>query len=266
MSGDLQVRGLAAGYRGRPVLRALTLAPIAAGQVTALVGPNAAGKTTLLRALAGLLPARGTVLFADRDLLAMRPAERATLVSYMPQSLPERISLTVIESVIGAARASDPVFGSGGREAADRAIAVLDRLGVADIALTPLDQLSGGQRQLAALAQALVRDPAVLLLDEPTSALDLRHQVTVMRMARRLAAGGKIVVCVLHDLAQAARWADAMVVLSHGALYRQGVPAEIVTPQMLSDVYGVTARVDQRLGFPQVAVDDVFDQSKPGNF
>lgn len=177
-------------------------------------------------------------------------------------ALPERISLTVIESVIAAARASDSVFDAGGKAMTNRAVAVLDRLGIADIALASLDELSGGQRQLAALAQTLVRDPAVVLLDEPTSALDLRHQVTVMGMARQLATDEKIVVCVLHDLAQAARWSDTMVVLSHGALYRQGLPDEIVTPQMLSEVYGVVARVDRRLGFPQVAVDDVVVQSR----
>ena len=179
MSGDLQVRGLSAGYQRRPVLQGLTLAPIAAGQVTALIGPNAAGKTTLLRALAGLMRT-GAAFLGDRDLLAMPAAERAKFVSYMPQALPERVSLTVIESVIAAARASDSVFDAGGKAIADRAVAVLDHLGIADIALAPLDELSGGQRQLAALGQTLVRDPAVVLLDEPTSALDLRHQVTVM--------------------------------------------------------------------------------------
>ena len=155
------------------------------------------------------------------------------------------------------------MFDAGGKAMANRAVAVLDRLGIADIALASLDELSGGQRQLPALAQTLVRDPAVVLLDEPTSALDLRHQVTVMGMARQLATDGKIVVCVLHDLAQAARWPDTMVVLSHGALYRQGPPDEIVTPQMLSEVYDVVARVDRRLGFPQIAVDDVVVQSRP---
>lgn len=253
----LHVSDLNAGYRGRAVLRNLTLAPVKRGHVTALVGPNAAGKTTLLRVLAGLLPGQGQVQYAGRDLLSLDVAERAKVVSYMPQALPERVSLTIIESVIGSLKASDTLVMNDGVPPADRAIAVLDRLGIADIALSPLDRLSGGQRQLAGLAQSLVRDPQILLLDEPTSALDLRHQVTVMRTVRALAEDGKIIVCVLHDLSQAARWADEVIVLSQGALYRQGAPAETVTPSMLSDVYGVVARVDASGGFPQITVDDV---------
>lgn len=126
--------------------------------------------------------------------------------------------------------------------------------GITDIALDPLDCLSGGQRQLCSLAQSLVSDPSILLLDEPTSALDLRHQATVMGVVRELAAAGKIVICVLHDLSQAARWADSIVVLNHGALYLHGAPDEAVTPQMLSEVYAVEARVESLHGHLHVVV------------
>ena len=135
----------------------------------------------------------------------------------MPQTLPQRVALTVLEAVIAALRAS-PLADRDrpADERATRAVAVLERVGIADLALEPLDHLSGGQRQLASLAQAIVREPAVLLLDEPTSALDLRHQVVVMTLVREFAAEGRIVIVVVHDLSLAARWADQVVVLEQG--------------------------------------------------
>lgn len=254
-SFDLCINRLSVGYGKKPVIRDLSLAPIGAGQVTALVGPNAAGKTTLLRTIAGLLKATGQVTVGGSNLLAMSAFERSALVSYMPQSMPERASLTVLESVLAtwhAVRRDE----ADGRNARDRSIALLDRLGIVDIAMEPLDCLSGGQRQLCSLAQSLISDPAVLLLDEPTSALDLRHQVTVMSVVRELAAAGKIVVCVLHDLSQAARWADSIAVMSKGTLHSQGTPDQTITPPMLTDVYAVHARVERLSGYPYVLVQD----------
>jgi iron complex transport system ATP-binding protein len=246
MSFDLVVGGLSAGYGARQVLQALDVPPLRSGQVTAFVGPNGAGKSTLLRVLAGLLPGRGSVLLGDRELLQLPLQERAADVSFMPQGLPQRVALTVLEAVIAALRAGP----SRGRsddddDAAERAIRVLERVGIADLAHEPLDHLSGGQRQLASLAQAIARDPRLLLLDEPTSALDLRHQVVVMDLVRQLALGGRIVIVVVHDLSLAARWADQIVVLHHGRTYAAGPPGQALTPAVLAEVYGVDARVER---------------------
>ncbi len=240
----LEIRQLSAGYGKRNVLRGLSL-PIAAGRITALVGPNGAGKTTLLRALAGLVPASGTVGFGAQDLLTMSADARAAMMAFMPQFLPQRMSLTVLESVITALRASpwqpERTEATGFRDAA---LDALDRLGIVDLALSPFDQLSGGQRQLASLAQALVRQPRLLLLDEPTSALDLRHQIQVMDLIRAFAHGGAIVIAVLHDLQAAARWADCIVVMRDGQVYSNGPPASAITGTMLTDVYGINASVE----------------------
>lgn len=245
MTDHLAIENLAAGYGTRKVLNGLTLPPIAAGQVTALVGPNGAGKTTLLRALAGLVPASGAARFGAQDLMQMSAHERSRVMAFMPQFLPARMTLSVLESVISALRASPPDIARMDTAAfRDAALAALDQLGIVDLALLPFDQLSGGQRQLASLAQALVRKPRLLLLDEPTSALDLRHQLEVMEIVRAAAHDGATVIVVLHDLQAAARWADRIVVMRRGALYKCASPADAITVEMLRDVYEVEGSVE----------------------
>jgi iron complex transport system ATP-binding protein len=255
---ELNIRGLSAGYRGRPVVRDLDLGPIHAGRVTALVGPNAAGKSTLLRAVAGLVRATGSVRLGLDELIGMSIAQRAGKVTFMPQALPQGIALTVLESVIASFKASRENDHEGSVvDASHLAVAALDRLGITDLALEVLDRLSGGQRQLVGLAQAIVREPRLLLLDEPTSALDLGHQVTVMKLARDLAAEGRIVIVVMHDLGLAARWSDGIVVLHDGKVEAYDTPARALTSELLAYVYGVAARIERSsLGHVQIAVDD----------
>ena len=175
------------------------------------------------------------------------------------------IGLSVLESVVGALRAS-PVANTAGtdRKTTEKhAVAALERVGILPLALEGLDQLSGGQRQLVSLAQALVRKPRVLLLDEPISALDMPHQLRVMRIVRESAREhALIVLMVLHDLQVAARWSDGIVMLSHGRLAATGTPLEAITPQTLAQVYGISARVERcSRGLLQVMVDDVVDQA-----
>lgn len=258
MTDALRIDGLSIGYGRRPVVEGLDLAPVAPGTVMSLLGPNAAGKTTLLRALAGLQPAEGAVWLGDRDLLSLALAEHARFVTYMPQSLPQRVALTVLEGVIGAMRASAP----GGeviaeKDVAERALDVIERVGIGHLAMTELNHLSGGQRQLASLAQALVRNPRVLLLDEPISALDLHYQLRVMKLVRELAKqSAMIVVMVLHDLAIAARWSDRVVLLANGRLVADGTPQEAITATVLADVYSVAARVEVTANGLQIAIED----------
>lgn len=261
MSDDnLTITGLSAGYPRRPVVRDLTLPPFRPGEVISLIGPNAAGKSTLLRGLSGLLPVTGSVRLGDRELAGLPLTEQARSVAYMPQTLPQGVALSVLETVVGALRAS-PVDGvaPGDDEAAERAIEVLQRIGVGHLAMEGLDRLSGGQKQLAGLAQALVRTPRVLLLDEPTSALDLHYQLKVLKLVRAMAAErGMVVVMVLHDLQAAAQFSDRVVLLSGGRVAAVGAPHEAITPQTLAEVYQVRARVDLcERGALRVMVDDV---------
>lgn len=252
----LQVRGLSTGYRDRRIIQQLDLPLFRPGELHALLGPNAAGKSTLLRALAGLLPATGSVRLGEQELVGLPLAEHARRVTYMPQTLPQGVALSVLESVLGALRASSSGHPQGDEQ---RAVAILERVGILHLALEGLDHLSGGQRQLVSLAQALVREPRVILLDEPISALDLQHQLRVMRLVQELARErGMIAIMVLHDLQISARWSDGIVMLSHGAVVATGTPVQAITPESLAQVYGVQARVEHcSRGGLQIMVDDV---------
>jgi iron complex transport system ATP-binding protein len=259
VSDALEISGLTAGYGARRIIGGLDLPALQPGTVTSLIGPNAAGKTTLLRALAGLHPASGHVRLGGRELLSLPLAEHARAVTYMPQSLPQRVALSVLEAVAGALRAS-PVEGPPLSDAAlmARALEVIELVGIGHKALAGLDHLSGGQRQLASLAQALARGPRVLLLDEPISALDLYYQLRVMKLVRQLAQErGMIVVMVLHDLAIAARWSDRVVVLHEGRVMADGPPAEAISARVLAEVYKVAGRVEQDGADLRVQIDDI---------
>lgn len=237
----LAVSDLTVTYGGKTVISSLVLGPVPHGEVLVLLGPNAAGKSTVLRSLAGLGAFTGRVTLDDVDMGGLSRVERAKKIAYMPQSQPPAIGLSVIEAVMSARST-----------AVDRdtamieAYAALERLGVAHLAMQLLSELSGGQRQMVALAQTVVRKPAVLLLDEPTSALDLKHQIHVMNCATAMAREqGTIVVAVLHDVSLALRHADSIAVLNGGKIEAVGRPESIVTARMLSDVYGIDARIER---------------------
>ncbi|WP_434632912.1 ABC transporter ATP-binding protein [Chromobacterium sp. CV08] len=236
-SYTLKVREL--GYRvgGRPLLQDIRL-DLPAGQVSALLGPNGAGKTTLLRLLAGLAaPSAGAVRLGGQCVSRMAPRERARRIGWVPQHLPADLPLTVAEFV---ALGRMPYLGAFGRpapldrEAVDAAIAVVEMDGHAR---SRLDSLSGGERQRAAIARALAQQAPVILLDEPTNHLDLRHQHKLQLLLRELAAQGKTVVQVLHDLALAAEYADQAALLQDGRLVACGAPRQTLTPERLLSVY-----------------------------
>ncbi len=250
---------ITAGYGHKIILSKLSLPALSGGSLTALIGPNAAGKSTLMRALAGLIPSKGDLHLNGGDLKRMRLKARAGLISFMPQNAATDINLTVIESVITALKASPLDYLSADhREVRQLAFDTLDKTGIRQLAMENLSQLSGGQRQLASLARSIVRNPKVLLLDEPTSALDLHHQTLVMKHIRNFADEGRIVIVVLHDLNLAMRWADQVVLLQKGTIVASGSPFEAITPGHISRVYGVSSRIEFcSRGLPHVIVDDI---------
>ena len=255
---SLTISDLKVGYSKKIVLNGFFVEKISGGKIVALVGPNAAGKSTLLKAIAAVIPAKGKVSLNQENLLSLSLQKRSSLVGYMPQHLPNNVELSVLESLISSLKAS-PLDHAGSQilEVRDRALDVLEEMGVVHLAMEPLDALSGGQKQMVSLAQAIVRSPSVLLLDEPTSALDLQHQITVMKLVRKYAAQGNIVIMVVHDINLAARWADRLIILHKGEIYSDGHPREVATRDMLKDVYKVDARVELcSKGSLQILVDN----------
>jgi len=259
MSQGLRIENFSAGYPNRQVIDNLSVPMLPRGQITVLLGPNGSGKSTLLRSLAGLNPAQGKLWLDDGDLMQMPFARRAEKVVYLPQSLPAGVHLHVLESIIVAQRAS------GGRSNAGseaEVMALLEQLGIAHLALSYLDQLSGGQKQLVGLAQALIRQPSLLLLDEPLSALDLNYQFHVMDLVRRETRKRNIVtVVVVHDINIALRHGDHVLMLQDGDLIADGAPDQVITPQSLARVYGVRGRIERcSQGTPQVLIDGLVNQ------
>lgn len=259
MSGGdaLVLREVTAGYRGRIVIDRLSLAPVAAGSLVALLGPNAAGKSTLLRALAGLGAMTGEIALAGRDVARLPRAERFRLVGYLPQSLPQPTSLLAWEAVSSALRAG----AAAGPDADARVEAAFGQLGIAGLALRRLDQLSGGQRQMVGLAQLLVRRPRLLLLDEPTSALDLRWQLRVLETVRGVVRqNGAVAMIAAHDVNLALRFCDRIVVLGRGGPIADGPPLDAMTPEVLRRAFGVDGRIERcSAGHPVVVADRAAD-------
>lgn len=251
----LQIRDFNAGYPKRPVIRHLNVPMLPRGKITVLLGPNGSGKSTLLRSLAGLNRAEGQLMLDGHDLMPMPFARRAEQVVYLPQTLPAGVHLHVLESIIVAQRAS------GGKskvtDGTDKVMVLLRQLGIEHLALSYLDQLSGGQKQLVGLAQSLIRQPSLLLLDEPLSALDLNYQFHVMDLVRKETQKRNIVtVVVVHDINIALRHGDRVLMLKDGHLIADGEPEAVITADSLARVYGVRGRIERcSQGTPQILID-----------
>ncbi|WP_229070082.1 ABC transporter ATP-binding protein [Actinoplanes sp. DH11] len=251
---DLRTTGLGLGYDGRTVVTGLDLR-VTPGRITAVVGPNACGKSTLLRGLARLLrPAAGAVLLDGRDLHRLPTREIAARIGVLPQQPIAPDGITVADLV---ARGRHPHQRWLRQWSADdeRAVtAALAATGVSDLAGRPVDELSGGQRQRVWIALVLAQDTDLLLLDEPTTFLDLAHQLEVLDLLADLNAAGRTVVAVLHDLNMACRYAHEIIAMRAGAVVAQGPPDRIITPDLVEAVFGVRARVitDPTTGTPLV--------------
>ncbi len=243
MVAGLAVESLDFGYKNVPVLHEVSLQAVP-GQVTALVGPNAAGKSTLLKCIAGILRGRGQVYVHERALAECSREEVVKLVAYLPQGVIPSAVLTVFEGIL-LARQTGSTWRVGDADLT-AVLEIMRRLELEPLALRFLNELSSGQRQLVGVAQSLVREPRVLLMDEPTSNLDLQHQMEVLEFVRSATRERDLVTIIaIHDLNLAARYADSFLVLSQGAVYGVGPAREALTPEMLRDVYRIEAEIWQ---------------------
>lgn len=238
-AADLQV-----GY-GEEIVVDLDRMVVPRGAVTALVGPNGSGKSTLLKSFsAELEPHTGSVLLNGASVNDRPPKELAQELGLLDQENTAPGDLTV-ESLVTHGRYPHRSFlealDSADRQAIDRAI---ELAGVAHLRAEPVAELSGGQKQLAFIAMVLAQETEVLLLDEPTTHLDLHHQLRVLDVVRTLNRDRDVTVCVvLHDLQQAARFADYVVALHDGQIYDWGPPSAVVDEAMLAEVFDVEATV-----------------------
>ena len=242
----LHMSDLTAGYGRRPVLRGVSLS-VNHGEVVALVGPNGAGKSTLIRVLSGVVAARGgEARLNGVDLLRLAPSDRARRVAVVPQMIHLPDAFTVGEIVLMGRTPHLPLWAGESRLDCEIAWQAMRRTQVDALSDRRVDELSGGELQRVVIARALAQQPQVLLLDEPTAHLDLKHQVAVLELVRSLAHDQDLAVLLtLHDLNQAAQYADRVALMQQGSLVAQGLPAEVFTAARLSEVYGVPVAIGQ---------------------
>ncbi len=241
---ELRASGLRLAYDDRVVVEDLDLL-VPPGRISVIVGANACGKSTLLRALARLLtPRAGTVFLEGQSVHTMPTRQVARLLGILPQSPVAPDGLTVID-LVTRGRSPHQSWWRQWSSADEAAVsAALAATGMTDLADRPVDELSGGQRQRAWIAMAVAQETPVLLLDEPTTFLDLAHQIDVLDLVVDLnRREGRTIVMVLHDLNQACRYADHVIAMKAGRIVAEGAPGEVVTPEMVAEVFDVGCQV-----------------------
>ncbi len=253
MTNILHTEQLTLAYDATVVIHELSVT-IPAGQITALVGPNGCGKSTLLRGIARLLAPRGGAAYLDGRAIHHIPTrELAQRLGILPQSPSAPEGLTVRELVAQGRYPHQAWFQQW--SVVDEATVgrALEITGMTDLSDRPVDALSGGQRQRAWIAMTLAQETPIILLDEPTTFLDLAHQIEVLHLLERLNSDeNRTIVMVVHDLNHATRHAQHVIALRDGQVVAAGTPANVVTPGLLRQVFGVEAEVvaDPRTGVP----------------
>ncbi|MCM3656278.1 ABC transporter ATP-binding protein [Agromyces mediolanus] len=235
----LHAENVTLGYDARPIITGLSTA-IPDGSFTVIIGPNACGKSTLLRGLSRLLsPTAGRVILDGKAISALAAKEVAKRLGLLPQSAAAPDGITVVDLV---ARGRYPHQGllRQWTDADDAAVAeALDATGTRELGPRRVDELSGGQRQRVWVAMVLAQETDLLLLDEPTTFLDIAHQIELMELFARLNRQGRTVVAVLHDLNHAARYADHLIAMRDGRILAEGPPSDVVTSERVEEIFGL---------------------------
>lgn len=247
----LQVERLKFAYdSSEPILRNIHLNAVP-GEITGIIGPNGSGKSTLLKCIAGLLKPEGIIRLSENNTGPANKKRLGQWVSYLPQENSFRAVLTVFETVLLGRMQS--LSWRVGKEDLTVVLRMLETLGIEMLASRFLGELSGGQRQMVWMAQALVRQPKVLLLDEPLNSLDLRHALEILDMMKEITVQKKIItVIVLHDLNLAGKYADKIILLKDGDVYSSGTPKTVLTQETIGSVYGVNCKVTHNDGVLQI--------------
>jgi iron complex transport system ATP-binding protein len=238
-------QGIEVSFGTRTVLSDTGFEALQPGQLTALIGPNAAGKSTLFRTLAGLVkPQKGTMMLDGSDLSELTLQRRLQRICFMPQFFTANAALSVFDVVLMAQKQL-----AGWRVSGDDMIAVATALkaaGIGHLAEANIGELSGGQAQMVSGCQALIRQAEVYLFDEPTSALDLRHQLNVMdQIKTAMKERGAIGIVALHDLNLAARYADHLLLIGSGQILAQGAPDVVLSDPLIATTYDVAIQTGE---------------------
>jgi iron complex transport system ATP-binding protein len=249
----VSVDGLGFGYRNEPVLRDITFA-VGRGSLCGLLGPNASGKTTLLKCINGILAAQeGTVRATGRIVADMPRQEIARLMAVVPQQMNPVFSFTALQMVVMGRAARLGALKLPSARDRKEALTALDDLGAAHLAARPFNELSGGERQMVLLARALYQNTPILLLDEPTSHLDFRNQYRIMDLVSDMTRKkGLATIVTLHDPNLAARYCSHLAVLKDGRLHRTGPLDRVFEQKTLEEVYGMEVVVEQTSRGPAV--------------
>lgn len=240
----LSVHQLQLGYSSaQTVIKDLSLT-LPQNQVIGLIGPNGCGKSTLLKGLCRLLvPQSGTVYLDKQDMAKLTGRQIAQRISVLPQSQTQPEGLTVRQLVEYGRTPYVSHWGKLNHQDHHMVERAMEKMTLLSLADSPLEALSGGQRQRAWIAMIMAQDTDIIMLDEPTTFLDISYQIEMMRLMRDLKEQEKSIIVVLHDLNQAARYCDLLVVLKSGQLKAMGTPDEVITEGMLSEIFDVQAKV-----------------------
>lgn len=250
----LQASGVTIGYDRVVISRELDVT-VPDRSFTAIIGPNGCGKSTLLRGFARVLrPVAGQMLLHGKDLADQRPKEVAQRLGLLPQSSLAPDGIRVADLVARGRAPYQSLIQQWRPEDREAVAAALRATRLTDLSGALVDELSGGQRQRVWVAMLLAQQTEVMLLDEPTSFLDIAHQFELMELLRDLHEQGKTVVAVLHDLNQAARYAQHVIVMRNGEVVTTGPPAEVITAEVIEEVFGLRVLVvpDPVTGTPSV--------------
>lgn len=240
----LSTKGLTLGYGETSIISELDLS-IPKGEITVLIGSNGCGKSTLLRSLARLLkPREGSVVLDGQEIAKMPTRKIAKQLAILPQTSIAPEGLTVLQLVKQGRYPHQSWLQQWSEKDEEAVFGALEATGLTDLAERKVDSLSGGQRQRAWIAMTLAQDTDIILLDEPTTYLDLTHQIDILDLLYDLNQTKKrTIVMVLHDLNLACRYADHIVAIHDRKVYKQGVPNDIITPDLMHAVFGLQCQV-----------------------
>lgn len=241
----LLISNLTAGYGQKMVLHNINISNVNSGEFIGLIGPNASGKSTLFKSIAGIIkPAQGMIQLDGVDMALSNRTQRAQKIAYMPQSFGCNAALTVFESVLLALKQT-----TGWRvqkEDIEKVSDTIELLNLSHLSDRNLSMLSGGQSQMVAMAQILVRDPMLILLDEPTSALDLHHQLSILDIVRTVTRKRNITVLLsLHDLNLAAQFCDRIILINEGKVLADGEPVDVLALNEIDETYQVITSLEK---------------------